>query len=143
MNSDWWKSQEGEIGSHIKTELDKLIESKQYYPFKKDHEQDAGSWKETYGINKVKYSCYGDLQNNLLYGTMEVNNEIYYGKIKSGLFWPHMRDRLFGMDMQDATWFNWLTDIMCYIYVEGKTFNEVMEIWDRDFKLEQEKRNNK
>lgn len=126
MNSNWWKHLDGKIGNEIKNEIRDLLNSKQFYIFVENHVQDG-----PYG--KITYNCYGDINTNTLFATMKLNNRLFYAKIKSGLINPPMKDRLFGFDQMDAQSFNWMTDILCHVYIEGKTEDEVMKIWDEEW----------
>lgn len=120
---DWFIEQDAEIGQHLKEELEKLIESKKYYQYVKDSKSDNG-------LNI--YNAYGDYENNRLYMTITVGDKIGYGRVKSGVFWPAMIDRMFGIDQQDSQWLSFLGDALCYIYDENHTLEEWMDQTDKE-----------
>lgn len=134
MNTEYWNHLEGKIGEEIKQEINNLIESKNYYPYIKDSIQnDAPKW------GQIIYNGYADLGTEFLYMTLTNKDQTFYGKIKSPLKWPAMIDRIWCMDRMDAQAYNWLSDIMCSVYLEGKTQEEVFETWDKNFAAEKAK----
>jgi hypothetical protein len=127
MNKTWWLESKGEIGDHLKESLDKIISTERYYPYIKDQvNNDVPN-------QPVTYNMYGAINENALYCKMGVDGKTYYGKINSGLFWPAMVDRIWGMDQMDAHYLNWLTDMMCYVYLGDKTQEAVLDLWDVNF----------
>ena len=132
MNTRCWNELEGDVGPHLKPELDAVLASKRFYPYIKDHKQ-SGHWPPPIGDKELVYCCYGALDTDTLYGTLTVDDVTHYAKQRSPVAYPVMEDRLFGMDRDDSVAFNWLTDMLCSLYIEGKTKEETLAIWDRDW----------
>ena len=110
------------IGQHLKTALESLINSGEFYPYVVN----------SYSDDKLNvYNAYGDFKNNRLYMTLTNNGDIHYGRIDSGIVHPPMIDRKFGIDKMDSNWLSRLGDALAYICIENHSLEEWIDAIDK------------
>lgn len=99
----------------VEEELADLLKSKNFYPY---GEQKPKSFDFT-------WTTYADIANNRLYLEMKFDDgRRFVGRINSGLIWPAMIDRFWGIDQGDTNFVGYLSDIMLDVYVEKQTLEQ-------------------
>ncbi len=68
----------------------------------------------------VSYHAIGSIDDNKLFLELSFNKNKYYGSINSGVLYPKMIDRCFGIDQQDGYYLNMLSDVMCLMFLYDK-----------------------
>lgn len=122
MNRELWQKFRGQVGEEVGSEFKNIEENGISWPYVKNDKQ-----------GEVIYNVRGDFNNGVLYMSCEHDGDFAYGRIDSPIADPPMIDRCLGMDPDDATFCNWLSDMILSTQFEGCTEEQILKSWEEDF----------